>query len=71
MPSIRATASRTPSRRISSNSNLGIRAIAQRHAAGAQFGGEQTVTIDLAVEDQRIAGHIVDARLGARKIDDR
>ena len=52
--------------------DFGIRAIAQRHTGGAQFVGERPITVDLAIEDQRIAGRPVDTRLGAaRKIDDR
>src|SRR5215471_14396314 len=52
--------------------DFGIRAIAQRHTVSAQFLGERTVTVYLAIEDQRIAGRLVDARLRAtRKVDDR
>jgi hypothetical protein len=52
--------------------NFGVRAIAQRYTGAAQFVGERPIAVDLAIEDERIAARLVDARLGtAREIDDR
>ncbi len=72
MPSIRATARRTPSRRISWNSTSVSERSRNGDPGGAKLVGERAVAVDLAVEDERIAARRVDARLGAAgEIDDR
>ena len=52
--------------------DFGIRAVAQRDPGTAQLVGERAVAVDLAVEDEGVAGRFVDPRLSpAREIDDR
>ena len=44
--------------------HLGVGAVAQHHAGGAQLVGEGGETVDLAVEDQRVAAGRIDPGLG-------